>query len=50
MEESKVQQSTTDDGGSGSFITTDSIDKVKDIFAPAKGLERGQDGNLQIDK
>ena len=40
LEESKVQQST-DDGGSGSFITNDSIDKVKDIFAPIKGLERG---------
>ena len=48
LEDSKVQQSTEE--GSGSFITNDSIDKVKDIFAPTKGLERGQDGKLLIDK
>ena len=43
-----MKQSTEE--GSGSFLTNDSIDKVKDIFAPIKGLERGQDGKLLIDK
>jgi len=25
-------------------------EKIKDIFAPAKGLERGKDGKIQVDK
>jgi hypothetical protein len=26
------------------------MDKVKDIFAPAKGLERNKEGKIQVDK
>ena len=30
--------------------TDQSLDKVKDIFAPAKGLERNEAGEIKIDK
>jgi hypothetical protein len=28
----------------------ETMEKVKDIFAPAKGLERGSDGKIKVDK
>ena len=45
-QDKKVSEDTKIYSSTLSTSNDETLDKIKDIFAPAKGLERGKDGNI----